>query len=404
MADIIIIGAGAAGMFCAAELHRRVPRLGITILEAGRKSLAKVAVTGGGRCNLTNSFEDIVNLVQAYPRGERIMKRALGQFSVKDTLEWFRSRGVALVLQDDHCWFPKSQDAMEIVRTLRNAASGAEILLGKKVTGITDNGDCFSVTCGEEEFCASHVVVTAGGLPAGTTMFDPLNLEMVPSVPSLFTFRIDDSVTQLMGLVVGKVTAAVPGTKFRADGPLLITDWGMSGPAILRLSSYAARYLKEKGYQAPLSVNWLNVNYEKAHEIIRGIASANPQKMVESVHPDAIPSRLWAYLAGKAGVGGRRWAEIGKTGMNRLCSCLTDDNYRICGRAKFKDEFVTCGGVGLGNIDPLTMEAKKHPGLYFAGEVLDIDAITGGFNLQAAWSTAYCAAKSIARKYGDTSH
>ena len=373
MTDIIIIGAGAAGMFCAAELRRRVPRLGITILEAGRKSLAKVAVTGGGRCNLTNSFEDIRSLREAYPRGERVIKRALSQFCVRDTLEWFRSRGVALVLQDDHCWFPKSQDAMEIVRTLREAASGAEILLEKKVTGITDNGDCFTVTCGEEEFCADYVVVTAGGLPAGTTMFDPLNLVMEPSVPSLFTFRIDDSVTQLMGLVVGKVTAAIPGTKLRADGPLLITDWGMSGPD------------------------------EKAHEIIGGIASANPQKMVESVHPDAIPSRLWAYLAGKAGVGGRRWAEVGKTGMNRLCSCLTDDNYRICGRAKFKDEFVTCGGVGLGNIDPFTMEAKKHPGLFFAGEVLDIDAITGGFNLQAAWSTAYCAAKSVARKYGDTS-
>lgn len=398
MQRVVIIGAGAAGMFCAAELRRSLPETRIDILEAGRQSLAKVAVTGGGRCNLTNSFEGINSLQEAYPRGEKIMKRALKDFSVEDTLEWFRKQGVVLTLQDDHCWFPRSQDAMEIVETLRRASSGARIHLETKAESITKNANGFTVHAGSRDYEADIVVVTTGGMNKGSSLFGNLSLTIEKPVPSLFTFKIDDPVKKLTGLVVKDISASIPGTKFKAHGPLLITDWGMSGPAILKLSSYAAKHLAECGYQSPLLINWLNLNDMQARETIAAIADTNPQKLVSSVHPQPIPSRLWHYLTDKAGLGGRRWAELGKTGTNKLCNALTNDLYRIEGRAKFKDEFVTCGGISLNGINQSTLESKQYPGLYFAGEVLDIDAITGGFNLQAAWSTGHRVAKSITEK------
>lgn len=401
MPEVVIIGAGAAGMFCAGELRKKLSGADITVLEAGKKSLAKVAVTGGGRCNLTNSFEGITSLREAYPRGWRIMKRALKAFTVEDTLKWFRNRGVRFTLQEDHCWFPVSQDAMEIVRTLQRAASGAKITLGTRVRRIEKTGDGFTVTTDGKDYHADAVVLTTGGMPKTFSLLEGLGIETEPPVPSLFTFRIKDPVTSLMGLVIENASAAIPGTKFRTQGPLLITDWGMSGPSILKLSSYAARHLAENGYRAPLSVNWLNANEEEARERIAALASQNPQKLVSSVHPEEIPSRLWSYLTSKSGAEGRRWAELGKSGVNRLCNCMINDGYDIEGRAAFKEEFVTCGGVSLSEINPATMESKKHPGLYFAGEVLDIDAITGGFNLQAAWSTAWCVTNDIIAKYAE---
>lgn len=401
MPEVVIIGAGAAGMFCAGELRRKLPGVRITVLEAGKKPLAKVAVTGGGRCNLTNSFEGITSLQEAYPRGWRIMKRALKAFTVEDTLKWFMSRGVRFTLQEDHCWFPASQDAMEIVRTLQKAASGAEIILGTRVRRIVKSADFFTVRTDGKDYQADIVVLTTGGMPKTFSMLEGLGIEVETPVPSLFTFMVRDRVTSLMGLVIENASAAIPGTRFRAEGPLLITDWGMSGPAILKLSSYAARHLSENGYRAPLSVNWLNANEEEARERISDIASENPQKLVSSVHPEEIPSRLWSYLVSKSGAGGRRWAELGKSGTNRLCNCMINDGYGIDGRAAFKEEFVTCGGVSLSEINAASMESKKHPGLYFAGEILDIDAITGGFNLQAAWSTAWCVANDIIAKYAE---
>ena len=383
MPSVAIIGAGAAGCFCAAELRRRAPELSVTLFEAASKPLAKVAITGGGRCNLTNSFEGIRSLSEAYPRGERIIKRALQAFSQKDTLEWFQSRGVPLVLQPDHCWFPQSQDAMDIVRCLLRSLKGADIRLNSRVDNVQTLLESYDA-----------VVVTTGGAPKGLPFLKGLGLELVPPVPSLFTFTIPDpSLRSLMGLVV-EASIGLAGTPFKADGPLLITDWGLSGPATLKLSSYAARHLAESGYKGTIMVNWLNANEAQARELLQETAAQNPQKQVSTTH--LLQSRLWSHLLAKADLRPDiRWAELGSKGFNRLVAVLTADSYPLTGKSKFRDEFVTAGGVSLSNINPNTLECKQHPGLYFAGEVLDIDAITGGFNLQAAWSTGYVCAQSI---------
>ena len=392
MPSVAIIGAGAAGCFCAAELRRRAPELSVTLFEAASKPLAKVAITGGGRCNLTNSFEGIRSLSEAYPRGERILERALQAFSQEDTVEWFQSRGVPLVLQPDHCWFPRSQDAMDIVRCLLNACKGADIRLHTPVTSVIP-GLTGNLLINEEPF--DYVVVTTGGAPKGLPFLEGLGLELVPPVPSLFTFTIPDpALRSLMGLVV-EASIGLAGTSFKADGPLLITDWGLSGPATLKLSSYAARHLAESGYKGTVSVNWLNTNESQARELLQETASQNPQKQVSTTH--LLQSRLWSHLLAKAGLRPDiRWAELGSKGFNRLVAVLTADSYPLAGKSRFREEFVTAGGVALSNINPNTLECKRHPGLYFAGEVLDIDAITGGFNLQAAWSTGFVCAQSIA--------
>ncbi len=391
-----VIGAGAAGCFCAAELRRLRPDIRIDVYEAGPKALAKVAVTGGGRCNLTNSFEGIRSLAEAYPRGERLMKRLLKQFSQEDTWRWFESAGVPLVLQEDHCVFPQSQDAMDIVHALLGRMDGANLLLRTPVHAITTASTGHLLVDGE---AYDAVVVTTGGAPKGLPMLEGLDLEWVPTVPSLFTFTIrDERLRSLMGLVVD-ASVTIPGTPFKAEGPLLITDWGLSGPAVLKLSSYAARHLHEAGYQAPLSVNWLARNEVQAREILQETANGNPRKQLSNTPVEGLQSRLWNYLTAKAGLREDiRWAELGSKGLNRLVSTLTQDTYTIAGKTRFREEFVTCGGVALGNLDPSTLESKRHPGLYFAGEVLDIDAITGGFNLQAAWSTGAAVARSIAAK------
>lgn len=388
MLKVAIIGAGAAGCFCAATLRELAPELPVTLFEAASKPLAKVAITGGGRCNLTNSFEGIRSLSEAYPRGERIMKRALQAFSQEDTLRWFEGKGVPCVLQPDHCWFPQSQDAMDIVRCLLNAAKGADIRLDTKVTSIQRggvNGEAFD-----------FIVVTTGGAPNGLPFLEGLGLELVPPVPSLFTFTVPDpALRSLMGLVV-EASIGLAGTSFKAEGALLITDWGLSGPATLKLSSYAARHLAEKGYKGNIWVNWLNANENAVREQLQETASKNPQKQVSTTH--LLQARLWNHLLAKAGLRPDiRWAELGSKGLNRLVAILTADSYPLSGKSKFREEFVTAGGVALSNINPNTLECKKHPGLYFAGEVLDIDAITGGFNLQAAWSTGYVCAQSIVR-------
>ena len=417
MKRIAVIGAGAAGCFCTAELRRLRPEFRVDVYEAGPKPLAKVAITGGGRCNLTNSFDGIRSLAEAYPRGDRLMKRLLKQFSQEDTWRWFESAGVPLVLQEDHCVFPQSQDAMDIVRALLRRMEGANLLLRTPVHRIETpdqvggDGNVMPVPgdrnvmpdltghllVDDEPYDA--VVVTTGGAPKGLPMLDGLGLEWVPTVPSLFTFTIrDEGLRNLMGLVVD-ASVAIPGTAFKADGPLLITDWGLSGPAVLKLSSYAARHLHEVGYQAPLSVNWLARNEAETREILQETAAANPRKQVSNTPVAELQARLWNHLIARAGLRPDiRWAELGSKGLNRLVSTLTQDSYTIAGKTRFREEFVTCGGVALTNLEPSTLESKRHPGLYFAGEVLDIDAITGGFNLQAAWTTGAAVARSIAAK------
>ena len=391
---VAIIGAGAAGCFCAIELGRRIPSAHIDVFESGRKPLAKVAITGGGRCNLTNSFEGISSLKEAYPRGDKLMRKVFSTFNHRDTWNWFENEGVKLVLQEDQCVFPASQDAMQIVNllNLRMKQLGIKVHTGKRVDLVKPLLDEYDA-----------VVVTTGGYPRKESygIFEGLDLELVPPVPSLFTFNIpSDPVRELMGTVVEDVSTSLAGTNFKASGPLLITHWGMSGPAVLKLSSYASRHLAETGYDATLLVNWTGrQDCDSVKSELLTIAGQNPLKMVSNFHPGYIPSRLWSYLLNKGKIReDARWAEIGSKGLNRLADTLTNDSYHIKGQSRFKEEFVTCGGVALSEINNKTLECKKHPGLYFAGEILDVDAITGGFNLQAAWSTGYLAALSISGK------
>ena len=410
MKRVAIIGAGAAGCFCAVQLRRMAPELAVTVFEAGPRPMAKLSVTGGGRCNLTNSFEGIRSLGEAYPRGERVMQRILKAFSQEDTVRWFEAEGIPLVLQADHCWFPRSQDALDIVHCLERGMHGARLLLhtpvhslchserseesGRSEESEADSPFVVSTPQGDRPF--DYVVVTTGGAAKGLPFLEGLGLELIPPVPSLFTFTVPDpALRSLMGLVT-EASIGLAGTAFKADGPLLITDWGLSGPATLKLSAYAARYLAERQYKGTVLVNWLNANENQVREQVREMAAANPQKLVASVHP--VQQRLWEHLLQRAGLRkDLRWAELGSKGINRLTSTLTADSYPLSGKSRFREEFVTAGGVALSNINLSTLESKQRPGLFFAGEVLDIDAITGGFNLQAAWSTGYVCAQSIVK-------
>ena len=396
---IAIIGAGAAGCFCAVEAKRRNPDAQVSVFEAGAKPLAKVAVTGGGRCNLTNTFRDVARLADAYPRGEKLVRRAFEALSPADTVRWWEHEGVRLTAQPDQCIFPVSQDAMQIVRTLENLMRrlGVELRCGARVAGIApeDPADApgFTLTFSDDNTArADRVVVTTGGGALG--LLDGLDIPIVDPVPSLFTFKLaDDGIKALTGTVVEDATLSLAGTKFRSRGPLLLTDWGVSGPATLKLSSYAARHLADSGYSGSLLINWLSAGEDDVRAWLSATKEAAPQKMVASLRPEGLSERCWKHLLTRSGLREDiRWAELGRKGENRLANTLTADCYEITGRSRFKDEFVTAGGVACSAVDPSTLESRRHPGLFFAGEVLDIDAITGGFNLQAAWSTGYLAA------------
>ena len=399
---VAIIGAGAAGCFCAINLKHMAPQVQVDIFEAGAKALAKLAITGGGRCNLTNSFENISDLRQAYPRGAQLMKRALAHFDQNDCRNWFEQAGVPLVLQEDACVFPASQDAMEIVHTLMREMrfSGISLHCKMRISSLerlAQGG--YRLRSGGEEFISDAVVVASGGSPkaSGQDFLKALSLKMTPPVPSLFSFNIaDKELKTLMGTAIRDTETALAGTKFEAKGPLLITHWGLSGPAVLKLSSYAARELAKSNYRGKIIINWLPGDY--ADDKIHGILKNNPQKLLSRVHPEEIPLRLWTMLLKRASIRDEiRCAELGSKGLNRLKETLHRDSYEISGKGAYKEEFVTCGGVALENISISTLEAREHPKLYFAGEALDVDAITGGFNLQAAWSMGYMTAENISK-------
>lgn len=401
---IAIIGGGAAGCMAAIEIKRRLPHARVTVYEGSRRLLAKVAVTGGGRCNLTNSFRDVSSMDAVYPRGARLMKRLLRQFSHTDACEWFEREGVRLVTQDDQCVFPRSQNAMEIVDTLLGLLHrlDVELLTGHRMDDIqpVDGGGYRLHFSRQAEALADVVVVTTGGSPKaeGLHMFRHLSLALEPPVPSLFSLCLPGHpITRLMGTVVTDTTVSVPGTRIRACGPLLITHWGMSGPAILKLSSHAARMLHERGYRSPIIVNWMGGSSEQ--EVARALsplAAGHPHKLVQSIFPPCFNSRLWAFFLEQARIApDTRWSGLDKKGMNRLVALLTGQMFEVDGKNRFKEEFVTCGGIALSNVDPSTLECRSHRNLYFAGEVLDVDAVTGGFNLQAAWTMGQVVARSI---------
>ena len=385
-----IIGGGAAGFFLAINLKEMLPQMAVTIFERSQRVLAKVEISGGGRCNCTNSFEGVGDLSAVYPRGHRLMKRLMKGFSQRDAYGWFERHGVPLATQEDQCVFPASQDSHTIINCFLGEARrhGIEIKTGHRINSL------------DELSGYDYIAVTTGGSPKaeGLQWLADLGHEITAPVPSLFTFRIDDQrLHSLMGTVAEEATAQFPGTKLKGRGPLLITHWGMSGPAILKLSSYGARLMAEQSYQLPLSINWLSRRDDEIKQQLLHMTSVGGRKQLSSLHPDGIPARLWNYLAEKA-LGQRAqspWTSLNQKEINRLTNTLVNDTYQTAGRAPFKDEFVTCGGIALTAVDTATLESRHVPRLFFAGEVLDIDGITGGFNFQAAWTTAYTVAKAI---------
>lgn len=403
---VAVIGAGAAGCFCAILLKRRMPEAEVEVFEAANRPLAKVSLTGGGRCNLTNTFRQIATLRQAYPRGEQLMKRALRHWSQQDTMRWWEQEGVRLVTQADECVFPASQDAMQIVETLlqRMRKEGVVLHTSHRISDILPEEEGYTLCFASDGLTPRHfhrVVCTMGGLPSTNrfALFRHLpGLSVVPPVPSLFTFRINaPSLTSLTGLVVKSVGLSIVGTKLRAEGALLVTHWGVSGPAVLRLSSYAAPYLAQHDYKAELCVNWLwPSSEEEARALLRTLGSEKPRRQLTGEYPRCFTAKLWQHLAERAGLSPqKRWGELSERDRNRLCAILTGDVYQIEGRGRNKEEFVTRGGIDLESINLGTLEARRHRGLYFAGELLDVDGITGGFNLQAAWSMAAVVASSL---------
>ena len=403
--DIAIIGGGAAGFMAAIVARRTNPASKVTIFERAQKVLAKVEITGGGRCNVTNNFAAITDMKQAYPRGHKLMKRLMKTFSHEDTYRWFEQHGVPLVTQEDECVFPKAQDSHAIINCLVRQANelGVTICCRHRLVNIhrMEDGRLKLEFENGSHRVFHRTIITTGGSPNGRGLqyLAQLGHEIEPPVPSLFTFNIKDrAFCDLMGTVVEPVVTTIPGTKLRAKGPLLVTHWGVSGPAVLKLSSYAARLLAENDYKVPLAISWTGeLTRQEVEENLLKLQTANPRKQVATLHPFGLPSRLWVYILSKLDIDAvKPWAEIGRKTLNRMIETLVNDQYTIAGKGAFREEFVTCGGVSLSSVNSKTLESKVCPNLFFAGEVLDIDAITGGFNLQAAWTTGVVAGQCAA--------
>ena len=399
--NVAIIGGGAGGFYAAIHVKENYPDTDVVILEKSSKLLAKVKISGGGRCNVTNGCESIKELAEAYPRGSKQLRKLFGRFNNHHVMEWFEKRGVALVTQDDGCVFPVSQNSQSIINCFLHEAGrlGVNIETNAKVNSIEKEGEKILLGFADEsirEF--DKVIVATGGSPkhAGLKWLEDLGHKITTPVPSLFTFNMpNESVKELMGVVVEEALTTVEGTKLKGDGPLLITHWGMSGPAILKLSAFGARDLFEKGYDFNLRVNWVN---ETNTEVVRGaldqLILENRNKQLSTIRPYYLPTRLWDFMIEKLGLNPKlTWAELGNKGKNKIIEVLTNDVYHVQGKTTFKEEFVTCGGVSLESINMKTMESKVIPGLYFTGEVIDVDGITGGYNFQAAWTTAFIAAE-----------
>jgi predicted Rossmann fold flavoprotein len=398
---VAIVGGGAAGFLSAITVKENYPESEVVIFEKSSKLLSKVKVSGGGRCNLTNNAATRRELSSAYPRGRKELKKAFQVFNNKDIMEWFETRGVPLYIQDDNCVFPESQDSQSIINcflreiknldikieTRREISSLAEMNNKLKLSFVDDN---------QSSELFDKVIVATGGSPEkeGLAWLEELNHKIIEPVPSLFTFNMpEEQITNLMGIVVKSALLRIQGTKLKSEGALLITHWGMSGPSILKLSSFGARLLNEKDYNFEIHVNWVNEqNMDTVREKLEIISGEHSNKLLTNFRPYAIPDRLWSYLLDKGELPGtKKWNELGKKGMNKLVNLLINDVYSVKGKTTFKKEFVTCGGVSLESIDFNTMQSRVCKNLYFAGEVLDIDGITGGYNLQAAWTTGFIA-------------
>ena len=400
---IAIIGGGAAGFFSAIAAKENHPEATVVILEKSQKFLSKVKVSGGGRCNVTNGCTVIKKLSEAYPRGGNKLRKSFRIFSTQHTMEWFESRGVPLVIQEDGCVFPVSQDSQSIIDCLMKEVRRLDIgiELGMGVTAIKKVGDRLNLSFQKADIHSrtfDKVILATGGCPkrSGLDWLEALGHKIEDPVPSLFTFNMpDEPVRELMGIVVEKAMVNIQGTKLKSDGPLLITHWGMSGPAILKLSAFGARLLSEMNYECKAQVNWVSVvNNEEVRQEILNISEEHSQKILANYRPYLLPERLWHFLLDKCELPRqKKWSELGKKGVNKLMTILTNDVYSVRGKTTFKEEFVTCGGVSLESIDFDTMQSRVCPNLYFAGELMDIDGITGGYNFQSAWTTGFIAGK-----------
>lgn len=402
--NIAIIGGGAAGFFAAVNCAEMYPGNSITIFEKGNKLLSKVRVSGGGRCNVTHGCFDINLLAKNYPRGEKQLKSVFSRFMTTDTINWFSERGVELKTEADGRMFPATNSSQTIIDCLTREADkhrvkiemNADVLrLEKKKTGKIE------LTFRNDERRLFDAVLISTGGSANATGFDWLkNLghEIISPVPSLFTFNMPKNpITQLMGVAVDHARIKILQTSFSNEGPLLITHWGMSGPAILKLSAQAARALAEMKYNFKIQICWLKeMKEDELRNELQQLKKVFTVKMISNTNEFGLPKRLWFFLLNKSGIEeNTQWAQLSKEQLNKLLNNLLYDEYTVSGKTTFKEEFVTCGGVSLNDVDFKTMESKRMKGLYFAGEVLDIDAVTGGFNFQAAWSTGYVAAGSM---------
>ena len=401
--NIAIIGGGAAGFFSAINAKENYPDANVVIFEKSQKTLSKVKISGGGRCNVTNGTSSINELHKAYPRGGKKLKKIFTEFGTLDTINWFESRGVPLYTQDDSRVFPKSNNSQSIIDCLFNEINrlGISLKLGVGILEIKQEENqlkLFFKDEGIEPQLFDKVIVATGGSPRkeGLIWLEKLGHNIEPPVPSLFTFNMpNEPITKLMGLVAEPTLVSIQGTKLKSNGPLLVTHWGMSGPAILKLSAFGARILKEKNYDFNIQVNWINEpNNNKIVEEINKIITSHPKKLISNIKPYNLPERLWNYIIEKSELPNNKiWGELGNKGTNKLVSLLSNDIYRVKGKTTFKEEFVTCGGISLDSVSLKSMESKVCKNLYFSGEVLDIDAITGGYNFQAAWTTGFIAGK-----------
>lgn len=398
--DIIIIGGGAAGFFTAINIAENNPKLKIAILERGKEVLSKVRVSGGGRCNVTHACFVPNELVKFYPRGEKELRGPFHQFCSGDTIEWFEKHGVELKIEEDGRMFPVTDSSQTIIDCFQQSVLklGIDVLTGQSVQSLFRGEGYWKVETTRETFKASKIVLATGSNPKIWEMLQELGHAIVAPVPSLFTFNIKDPrIKELMG-VSALASVKVKGTRLQASGPLLITHWGMSGPGILRLSAWGARELFEKNYQFVLQVNWLNdKDFEETAELLRELKAEHAKKIVVKKSPFDFPNRLWESLALASGISGEtKWADLSRKQINELTEQLVNGHYQVNGKSTFKEEFVTAGGIDLKEINFKTMESKILPELYFAGEILNIDAITGGFNFQNAWTGGFIVAKNFA--------
>jgi predicted Rossmann fold flavoprotein len=404
MNRVVIAGGGAAGFFAAITCAEANPAAEVTILEKGPEFLQKVRISGGGRCNVTHACFDIREFTQRYPRGQKELIGPFHQFQAADTVRWFESRGVKLKAEADGRMFPITDSSQTIIECLKGAANAAGVRLrcNSEINAVrSENGEFLLMLAGGETIACDRLLLATGGCrtPALCSIPASLGHSIEAPVPSLFTFHVaDDWAKGLAGVTVPSVQAVVADAKLAEIGPLLLTHWGLSGPVILRLSAWGARELHARNYEFVVSLNWLNASREAATNLLLEHGRVNAAKLASNSALPGIPIRLWTELLRLAGISREtRWSALAHSKPRALIDVLTWTELRVTGKSLNKDEFVTCGGVRLSEINFKTMESKLCPGLYFAGELLDIDGITGGFNFQAAWTTGWIAGNAMAR-------